>query len=152
MGNVYLAFDPKLHRDVAIKVVREDVSGDPKWRERFQREARAVATLRHPNIVEIYDYSGGESDMLFLVMEKLEGDDLFNIIEARGVMPEPAAAGVGHELCLALGVAHDHGIIHRDLKPENIFISPSGRVVLTDFGIVKAIAENSPVSGWDSQT
>lgn len=152
MGCVYSAWDPKLQRDVALKVVTLDLSRNPKGRDRFLREVRAVAALRHPNVVEIYDYSGPESDQLYLVMEKLEGDDLFNIVEARGGMPETAAAAVGHELCLALGSAHDQGIIHRDLKPENVFIDADGRVVLTDFGIVKAVRENSAVDGFESKT
>lgn len=152
MGTVHLAWDPKLHREVAIKVLRPEVSRDAKIRTRFQREARAVAALRHPTIVEIYDYSGEESGQLYIVMEKLEGDDLFNIVADHGPMPEPIVAAVGHELCLALSVAHQAGIIHRDLKPENVFISPNGRIVLTDFGIVKAIDESAVVDGGGAAT
>src|SRR6201999_4532472 len=106
------------------------------------------AALRHSNIVEIYDYSGVESEHLYLVMEKLEGDDQFNIMNSKGMMPEAAAAAVGHELCLGLQVAHEAGVIHRDLKPENVFMDGQGRVVLTDFGVVKAIREDSAVDGW----
>lgn len=152
MGHVYRAWDPKLHRDVALKVVAQNLSRDPKGRQRFHREARAIAALKHPNIVEIYDYSGVESEHLYLVMEKLDGDDLFNIMNSKGIMPEPAAAAVGHELCLALQVAHEAGIIHRDLKPENVFMNAAGRVVLTDFGVVKAIREDSAVDGWSADT
>jgi serine/threonine-protein kinase len=152
MGSVHLAWDPKLRREVAVKVLRADVSADPKIRERFVREARAVAALKHPSIVEIYDYSGEESDFLYIVMERLEGDDLFNVVAETGVIPEPCAAAVGHELCLALAEAHRAGIIHRDLKPENVFISPNGRVVLTDFGIAKAVTADSAVDGWDRKT
>ncbi len=152
MGTVRLAWDPKLHREVAIKILRTEVSTDRKVRTRFGREARAVAALRHPNIVEIYDYSGEDSEYLYIVMEKLEGDDLFNIVAENGAMPEPAAAAVGHELCLALNVAHEANIIHRDMKPENVFISPSGRVVLTDFGIVKAIDESAAIDGGGKAT
>lgn len=152
MGTVHLAWDPKLNREVAIKVLRAEVSKDEKIRARFAREARAVAALRHPNIVEIYDYSGEESEFLYIVMEKLEGDDLFNIIDAHGAMPEQAAAAVGHELCLALNVAHEANIIHRDLKPENVFISPEGRVVLTDFGVAKAIDASAAIDGAGKAT
>ncbi|MBI5509947.1 MAG: serine/threonine protein kinase [Deltaproteobacteria bacterium] len=152
MGSVYRAFDPKLHREVALKVVTADLARETKARERFQREARAIAALKHTNIVEIYDYSGEESEYLYLVMEKLDGDDLFNIMNAKGVLPEPAAAAVGHELCLALQLAHDAGIIHRDLKPENVFLNGVGRVVLTDFGVVKAIREDAAVDGWAQKT
>ena len=135
-----------------MKVVAQGLSRDAKGRQRFHREARAIAALRHSNIVEIYDYSGAESEHLYLVMEKLEGDDLFNIMNSKGMMPEPAAAAVGHELCLALQVAHEAGVIHRDLKPENVFMDGQGRVVLTDFGVVKAIREDSAVDGWQSET
>lgn len=152
MGHVYRAWDPKLHREVALKVVAKNLSKDVKGRQRFHREARAIAALKHPNIVEIYDYSGEESEHLYLVMEKLDGDDLFNIVNAKGIMTEAAAAAVGHELCLALQVAHEAGIIHRDLKPENVFMNANGRVVLTDFGVVKAIREDSAVDGWSSET
>ncbi len=152
MGNVYRAWDPKLHREVAMKVVAQTLSRDAKGRQRFHREARAIAALRHSNIVEIYDYSGVESEHLYLVMEKLEGDDLFNIMNSKGMMPEPAAAAVGHELCAALQVAHEAGVIHRDLKPENVFMDGQGRVVLTDFGVVKAIREDSAVDGWQADT
>ncbi len=152
MGHVYLAWDPKLHREVALKVVAKNLTRDQKGRQRFHREARAIAALKHPNIVEIYDYSGEESPDLYLVMEKLDGDDLFNIMNDKGMMPEAAAAAVGHELCLALGIAHESGIIHRDLKPENVFMNDVGRVVLTDFGVVKAIREGSAVDGWSVET
>ncbi len=152
MGSVYRAWDPKLHREVALKLVSSDLARESKARERFGREARAIAALRHPNIVEIYDYSGEDSEFLYLVMEKLDGDDIFNIINDKGIMTEPAAAAVGHELCLALQVAHDSGIIHRDLKPENVFMNAAGRVVLTDFGVVKAIREDSAVDGWSQKT
>lgn len=152
MGHVYLAWDPKLHREVALKVVAKNLTRDEKGRQRFHREARAIAALKHPNIVEIYDYSGEESPDLYLVMEKLDGDDLFNIMNDKGMMPEAAAAAVGHELCLALTVAHESGIIHRDIKPENVFMNDVGRVVLTDFGVVKAIREGSAVDGWSVET
>ncbi len=152
MGSVYRAWDPKLHREVALKLLRPDLASGPKARERFHREARAIAALRHPNIVEIYDYSGEDSEHLYLVMERLTGDDLFNIMNRRGPLPEPVVAAIGHELCLALGVAHTAGVIHRDLKPENVFLDGAGRVVLTDFGVVKAVRENSAVGGYSTQT
>ncbi len=152
MGSVYAAWDPKLHREVALKVISPTLVRDPKSRERFHREARAIAALRHPNIVEIYDYSGPASEHLYLVMEKLNGDDLFNLLGTKGVLPEAAAAAAGHELCLALEVAHRAGVIHRDIKPENVFVDPAGRVVLTDFGVVKPIRADSAVDGWSTTT
>ena len=152
MGSVYAAWDPKLHREVALKVVNLRGSTESKARERFQREARAIAAARHPNIVEIYDYSGTDSQHLYLVIEKLDGEDLYATLYRRGIMPESVAAAIGHELCLALQVAHEAGIIHRDLKPENVFLNNTGRVVLTDFGIVKAVRENGAVDGYRENT
>ena len=140
MGRVYRAWDAKLEREVALKLVAQ--GADEKSRERFHREVCAIAALRHPNIVEIYDYSGLQTEQLYYVMEKLDGDDLFNLMQAHGPMPEPAAAAIGHELCLALAVMHDQGILHRDLKPENVFLDGQGRVVLTDFGVVKSLRDN----------
>lgn len=152
MGSVYAAWDPKLHREVALKVVPARLSGEGKGRERFHREARAIAAVRHPNIVEIYDYSGTDSEYLYLVIEKLDGEDLYAAMNRRGAMPEAVAAAVGYELCSALQVAHEAGIIHRDLKPENVFLNNSGRVVLTDFGIVKAVKGDSAVDGYRENT
>jgi serine/threonine protein kinase len=150
MGRVYRAWDTKLEREVALKLVSQ--GADAKSRERFHREVCAIAALRHPNIVEIYDYSGPDTDHLYYVMEKLDGDDLFNLMQAHGALPEPAVAAVGHELCLALMIMHEAGIIHRDLKPENVFLNAQGRVVLTDFGVVKAVREDSAVDGYESKT
>lgn len=152
MGSVYAAWDPKLHREVALKVVPAALANDDKGRARFVREARAIAAVRHPNIVEIYDYSGTDSKHLYLVIEKLDGEDLYATLHRRGIMPEAVAAAVGHELCLALQVAHEAGIIHRDLKPENVFLNASGRVVLTDFGIVKAVTKGSAIEGFKEPT
>jgi eukaryotic-like serine/threonine-protein kinase len=150
MGSVYRAWDPKLRREVAVKVVAQ--AATDKARERFYREVCAIAALRHPNIVEIYDHSGTDSEQLYYVMEKLDGQDLFNLLKANGPMPESMVAAAGHELCLALSVAHAAGIIHRDLKPENVFLSAAGRVVLTDFGVVKAVREGSAVEGYNANT
>jgi hypothetical protein len=150
MGRVYRAWDSKLDREVALKVVSQ--GADQKNRERFHREVIAIASLRHPNIVEVYDYSGPDSEQLYYVMEKLDGEDLFNMLQSHGPMPEPATVAVGHELCLALAIMHDAGIIHRDLKPENVFLTGQGRVVLTDFGVVKALRQDSPVSGYERKT
>lgn len=143
MGQVYLADDPKLEREVAIKVVSKPVMEHAKARERFHREARCVSQLKHPNIVEIFDYSGPHSSVLYLVMERLNGADLYHIVDKRGPMPEAIAAAIVHELCLALEHAHGRGVIHRDIKPENVLVEWSGRVVLTDFGLVKAFVQDN---------
>jgi serine/threonine-protein kinase len=141
MGKVYLATDPKLDRKVAIKVLSTG-RGDTELRRRFRLEARAIAALKHPNIVELYDYSGEEAEDLYLVMEYVPGLSLYHLVNDRGPMSEATALCIGHELALALEHAHQHQVVHRDIKPENILLN-NGRIVLTDFGVVKAISPNS---------
>jgi eukaryotic-like serine/threonine-protein kinase len=140
MGKVYLAIDPKLDRKVAIKVLSTG-RGDDEIRRRFRLEARAIAALKHPNIVELYDYSGEDAEDLYLVMEYVPGLSLYHLVNDRGPMSEATALCIGHELALALEHAHEHQVVHRDIKPENILLN-SGRIVLTDFGVVKAISPN----------
>lgn len=141
MGKVYLAIDPKLDREVAIKVLLPAAS-DEDLRRRFRLEAKAIAALKHPNIVELYDYSGQEAPDLFVVMEYVPGPSLYTLCTDRGPMSEPTALAIGHELALALAHAHEHQIVHRDLKPDNVLLH-QGRVVLTDFGIAKAFARDN---------
>jgi eukaryotic-like serine/threonine-protein kinase len=141
MGKVYLAQDPKLGRQVAIKVLAQ-AAADDNVRQRFRLEARAIAALKHPNIVELYDYSGEQAEDLFLVMEYIPGASLDQLQRQHGNMSEPTVVCIAHELCLALVHAHGHQVVHRDLKPENVLLS-QGRVVLTDFGVVKALAKSS---------
>ena len=152
MGSVWAAYDPKLMREVAVKIVAGKQQHNDKGRARFVREARAIAAIHHPNVVQIFDYSGLDSHTLFLVMEKLDGQDLWSLMHANQALGEAVAAAIGHELCLALEQAHAVGIIHRDLKPENVFLTDGGRVVLTDFGIVKAIADDAAVEGFAERT
>jgi len=141
MGKVLLAADPKLGRQVAIKVLADHA--DAEVQERFRREARAIAALKHPNIVALYDYSGEDAEQLFLVMEYVPGPTLSQLTLAHGPMSETTALCVGHDLALALEHAHSQGVVHRDIKPENIILH-DGRVVLTDFGAVKAVARANP--------
>ncbi|MCC6809211.1 MAG: serine/threonine protein kinase [Deltaproteobacteria bacterium] len=137
-GMVYLAKDTKLDREVALKVISPEVAGDPTARSLFHREARAIAKLHHPNIIALHDYSGPDSEIIYLVVERLSGQTLLDIVEKRGKpMSASHAAAAGHEICLALTHAHASGIIHRDVKPENVFLEPDGRVVLCDFGIAR---------------
>lgn len=136
MGKVFLAHDPKLEREVAIKVLASDAPQDR--RDRFRLEARAIAALKHPNIIELYDYSGPEAQLLYLVLEYVPGRDLFMWAAEPGI-DELTALCIGHELALALEHAHAHQVVHRDIKPENVLLH-MGRVVLTDFGAVKAFA------------
>jgi serine/threonine-protein kinase len=146
MGRVVLARDPVLQREVALKLVELEAGKEEHWsqmRSIFHREARATAALRHPGIVEVYDYSEPEADLLYLTCERLEGPTLRQILDRHGTLPAYLAAALGHEIALALKHAHDQGIVHRDLKPENIFWLPSGRVVLSDFGIARALDGSS---------
>jgi len=144
-GSVYLAEDPKMGRKVAVKVLQADFAKSTKHRARFEREARAIATLNHPNIVDIYDFGGSPDQYLYLVMEFVPGLNLGQLAEKYSPLPEAALVAIGIELSAALSHAHDTSIIHRDLKPENVFLN-QGRLVLADFGIAKAITEDSPLS------
>jgi serine/threonine-protein kinase len=143
MGSVYLAWDQRIGREVAVKVLAQQFAKNKKHRTRFEREARAIAALRHPNIVEIYDYGGSPDQYLFLVMELIPGPNVGRLCREHGTFPESVLAAAGTELAGALHHAHQAGIIHRDLKPENVFLD-RGRLVLVDFGISKAIAPENP--------
>jgi Tol biopolymer transport system component len=135
MGEVYRARDTKLGRDVAIKVLPPDFVARPEARARFEREARAVAALSHPNILAIHDF--GEADgMAYAVMELLEGETLREAL-AHGALPARRAIAYAIQLAHGLAAAHDKGIVHRDLKPENVFITPDERVKILDFGLAR---------------
>ncbi len=137
MGEVYSARDTRLHREVAIKILPEHVSGDEVVRARFLREARAISALSHPHICSIFDI-GREADVDFIVMELIEGETLSDRM-LRGRIPQDAALQYGIEIADALDAAHRGGIIHRDLKPGNIMLSKSGTKLL-DFGLAKPAA------------
>ena len=144
MGTVFLALHPKLAIPVAIKILLPEFLQNEKVRQRFEREARAIAALRHPGIVDIYDFGHDPDHGFYLCMEYIDGPHLGEIIERNTRLPESILASIGAELCSALDVAHSKGIIHRDLKPENIFLD-QGRIVLGDFGIVKAVETEHPL-------
>jgi TolB-like protein len=144
MGVVYRAHDERLDRDVAIKVLPEEVARDEERLARFEREARAVARLDHPNILAIHDY-GKEGDVAYAVTELLEGTTLRERIPVGG-MSWKRAAEIGAAIADGLAAAHARSIIHRDLKPENIFITADGRVKILDFGLAhirEAVDEDS---------
>jgi len=131
---VYHGRDIQMDRDVVIKVLREVYSTDPKFVTRFQREAKAASSLRHPNIVEVYDY--GQTDgMYYIVMELVEGTDLRRYLRSRGMLAVDRAIIIAHDVALGLGVAHRRGIVHRDVKPQNVLVGRHGTIKLTDFGI-----------------
>lgn len=138
MANVYLAHDKILARDVAIKVLRGDLSKDEKFIRRFQREALAASSLSNPNIVKIYDV--GDSDNLYyIVMEYIKGKTLKQLIKKRGALNLEEAIDIMIQLTSGVAKAHESYIIHRDLKPQNIMIEDSGLIKITDFGIAVAL-------------
>jgi serine/threonine protein kinase len=138
MGDVYRARDPRLGRDVAIKVLPESFANDPDRLARFQREAQVLASLNHPNIAHIHglEESGG---VRALVMELVEGDTLEEKIRHGSGLPVDEALSIARQIAEALGAAHEQGIIHRDLKPANIKVRSDGTVKVLDFGLAKAM-------------
>jgi hypothetical protein len=140
MAEVYRAHDPRLEREVAIKVLPPDLAQRPGFLERFRREARAIARLDHPHIMPIYDI-GEEDGVPYVVMPLIEGGTLRDRIVAQGVCPLHEVAAILYQVALALQEAHQHGLVHRDVKPANILLAPGGRAVLADFGIVCALAD-----------
>ena len=144
MSEVHLARDLRLHRDVAIKVLRADLARDPSFYLRFRREAQNAAALNHPAIVAVYDTGEAETPsgpLPYIVMEYVDGVTLRDIIHHDGPMPPRRALEVIADACQALNFSHQHGIIHRDVKPANIMISKTGAVKVMDFGIARAIAD-----------
>ena len=136
MGEVYRARDTSLDRDVAIKVLPRETSTDPERIARFQREARTLATLQHPNVASIYGFEESE-EYRFLVMELVEGEDLSERL-SRGVVPIDEAIDIARQIACGLEAAHDQGLVHRDLKPANVKLSPNGEVKILDFGLARA--------------
>lgn len=135
MATVYRARDTRLDRWVAVKVMHPHLRGTEQARARFAREARAVARLRHPAILEIYDYSGHDSENAYIATELLSGPTLRDFFDQVGEVPPEIVACIGAELAAALGAAHAQGIVHRDVKPENVLLHENRTVKLTDFGI-----------------
>ncbi|MEI6251215.1 MAG: protein kinase [Mycobacteriaceae bacterium] len=140
MSTVYRGHDVRLDRPVALKVMDVRYAGDHQFLTRFQREARAIARLKNPGLVAIYD-QGGDAAHPFLVMELVEGGTLRELLRERGPMPPHAVVAVLRPVLGGLGEAHRAGLVHRDIKPENVLISDEGEVKLVDFGLVRAIAE-----------
>jgi serine/threonine-protein kinase len=134
MATIYRGRDLRMERVVAIKMLREVYSTDPKFVTRFQREAKAASSLQHPNIVQVYDYGQSEGNY-FIVMEYIEGTDLRRYLRSRGVLAVDRAVIIAHDVALGLGAAHRRQIVHRDVKPQNILVGRDGSIKLTDFGI-----------------
>jgi serine/threonine-protein kinase len=140
MSAVYRGLDLRLDRPVALKIMDSRYAGDNQFLTRFQREARAVARLKDPGLVAVYD-QGIDGHHPFLVMELIEGGTLRELLTERGPMPPHAVAAVLGPVLGGLAVAHHEGLVHRDVKPENVLISDNGDVKIADFGLVRAIAE-----------
>lgn len=145
MAVVYRAYQPSLNRYVAIKVLPPQLSFDQQFIQRFQREARAAAGLRHPNIVVIHDV-GHADDTYYIVMEYLEGQTLKDLIEREGSLHPRRVARIVEQVAAALDYAHQRGLVHRDVKPANIFVGQGDHVTLTDFGIAKAASETQQLT------
>ena len=140
MATIYRATDSQLGRDVAVKILRPEYGRDPDFVARFRAEAQAVASLSHPNIVQVHDF-GMDPVGPYIVMGYVDGEDLATLLRRTGPLQPRQAARIVAESARALAAAHSRGIIHRDVKPGNIMLAQDGRVEMTDFGIARAISE-----------
>jgi hypothetical protein len=144
MSTVHLAFDLRLERRVAVKLLAEHLAEDPTFVSRFQREAQAAARLVHPNIVQVFDSGLDErAHQHFIVMEYIEGQSCAEILRDQGWVEVEQAAGIIEQACEGLYYAHRHGVVHRDVKPGNLLRSLEGEIKLADFGIAKATEQSS---------
>ena len=153
MGEVYRARDTRLNRDVAIKILREDDAGSVGSRSRFEREARAIAALNHPNIVAVYDF-GVDAGQQYIVSELVEGESLRGLLTGKPV-PIRKLLDIATQVADGLAAAHAAGVVHRDLKPENIMLARDGRVKILDFGLarqVKVVGQTGGGNGANSDT
>lgn len=138
---VWRAYDENLSRPVAVKLLHPHHANDPTVVERFERESRAAARLNHPHTVRIYD-TGRDGDLVYLVMEHVDGPSLREILRAGDPLDAIVVAALGEQVAAALGDAHQHGLVHRDIKPANILIASDGTIKVTDFGIAKALSSS----------
>ena len=142
MGEVYRARDPRLGREVAVKVLSGDVVSDPERLQRFEREARAVAALNHPNVLTVFDVGtqpagdSGTPGTPYVVTELLEGETLRELVSRR-TPTQRQVLSFAVQVARGLDAAHEKGIVHRDLKPENVFVTTDGRAKVLDFGLAK---------------
>src|SRR5512142_3078281 len=143
MAVVYRAYDRMLERPVAVKILRQDFTGDESFRERFRQEARSAANLSHPNIVTVHDF-GFDAGRPFIVMEFVPGTDLKTMIKQRGKFGHEETIKLIVQACEGIGYAHRAGLVHCDVKPHNMLVSPDGRLKVTDFGIARALATILP--------
>ena len=146
MGEVFVAEDTKLQRKVALKLLPSNLAGDPERRQRFEREARVVAALNHPNIVTIHSVEQADVHH-FITMELVEGKPLHEVIPKNGLTPE-RFLDLAIPLADALSAAHQRGIVHRDLKPANVMVTDDGRVKVLDFGLAKLREDEAPAGDF----
>jgi eukaryotic-like serine/threonine-protein kinase len=147
MGVVFLGHDPGLDRPVAVKLMDPDVSRDPQSRERFAREAKSVAAIRHDNVVQIYAVREADG-LVYLAMEYIDGLSLEDVMEKKGQMSVADLIASAEQIAAGLHAAHSRGIIHRDLKPANVLRGNDGRLRLVDFGLARSDKDASvSVSG-----
>lgn len=144
MGEVWKAKDKVLGRTVAVKILKEEYTGDPGFLERFRAEARHTALLNHPGVANVFDY-GEEDGSAYLVMELVPGEPLSNIIEREKTLPADRVLNIIAQTARALAAAHAQGLVHRDVKPGNILITPDNRIKVTDFGIAR-LADQVPLT------
>jgi serine/threonine protein kinase len=147
MSTVHLAFDRRLERQVAVKLLAEHLADDSQFVTRFRREALSVARLVHPNIVQVFDFGIDEpSGSHFIVMEYVRGQSGAELLRERGALPVDEALGILAQSCRGLAYAHRQGVVHRDVKPGNLLLAEDGTVKLADFGIAKALYEESSIT------
>ncbi|MDQ6801434.1 MAG: protein kinase [Acidobacteriota bacterium] len=142
MGEVYLARDHGLDRDVALKVIRVDLLSHPEILERFKREIQLASNITHKNVLRVYDL-GEAAGVKFLTMEYVDGHDLASLMRREGRLPLLRVIEIFRQICEGLQAAHDAGVIHRDLKPQNVLIDNRGRVLIADFGLAKSVEYRS---------
>jgi beta-lactam-binding protein with PASTA domain len=146
MAEVHRGRDLRLGREVAVKVLRQDLARDPSFQVRFRREAQAAASLNHPAIVAVYDTGEDRTSTgatPYIVMEYVEGDTLRDVLRREGVLPPERAMSLAADICGALDFSHRNGIVHRDVKPGNVMITPQGTVKVMDFGIARAVSDSA---------
>jgi serine/threonine protein kinase len=146
MGLVYKARQPALDRTIALKILPRERAYDPEFRERFQREAKAMAALSHPNIVGVYDY-GYDGGLFFVAMEFVDGPDLRKKLTA-GKIAADEVEKIAAQVCDALDYAHAEGVVHRDIKPENLLLDSKGRVKIADFGLARLLRAEGDASRY----
>lgn len=142
MGAVYLTTDQRLDRQVALKVLKEELADDERFVERFRREARSAGALSHPNIAGVFDF-GQDDGRYYMVMELAEGRDLARVLREEAPLSPERSVRIASQIALALDHAHSAGVVHRDIKPPNVIIGEADRVKVTDFGIARAIGEST---------